>query len=221
VNIPDNLLGEVWCWAAWAVWLSLFALAVWRAPWARLQDNEQINVWLGMIVMLTVIWSMKAGVKPGLSLHLLGATVFTLCFGRHLAFIGLSVVLSGVTLNGSAGFFAFAINALIMACFAVLVSDLITRLVKRYLPKHFFVFIFANGFFGAALTVLSVGLVSTLFMGVSEAYDFDYLTSEYLPYFILLGFSEAWLSGMVLTLFVVYRPNWVSAFDDSLYLAKK
>ena len=221
MNIPDNLLGEAWYWAAWAVWIPLFAFSVWRAPWTRLQDNEQINVWLGMIVMLTVIWSLKAGVKPGLSLHLLGATVFTLCFGRHLAFIGLSVVLSGVTLNGSAGFFAFAINALFMAGFSVLVSHAIYRIIDRHLPKHFFVFIFANGFFGAALTVITLGLASTLFMGLSEAYDFDYLTSEYLPYYILLGFSEAWLSGMVLTLFVVYRPNWVSAFDDSLYLAKK
>ncbi len=221
MNIPDNLLGEVWYWAAWAVWIPLFAFSVWRAPWARLQDSEQINLWLGMIVMLTVIWSMKAGVKPGLSLHLLGATIFTLCFGRYLAFIGLSVVLSGVTLNTSAGFFAFAINALFMAGFAVFVSHTIFRYVERYLPKHFFVFIFANGFFCAALTVISVGLASTLFMGLSEAYDFEYLTSEYLPYFILLGFSEAWLSGMVLTLFVVYRPSWVIAFDDSLYLAKK
>lgn len=221
MNIPDNLLGEAWYWAAWAVWIPLFALSVWRAPWARLQDNEQINVWLGMIVMLTLIWSLNAGVKPGLSMHLLGATVFTLCFGRHLAFVGLSVVLSGITLNGASGFFAFAINALITVGIAVLVSHTISRLVARHLPKHLFVFIFVNGFFDAALTVMSVGLASTLLMGFSAVYEFEYLTSEYLPYFILLGFSEAWLSGMVLTLFVVYRPNWVVAFDDSLYLAKK
>lgn len=221
MNLPDNLLGEAWYWAAWAVWIPLFAFSVLRAPWARLQDSEQINVWLGMIVMLTILWSMQAGVKPGLSMHLLGATVFTLCFGRYLAFIGLSVVLSGVTLNGSAGFFAFAINALFLAGGTVLVSHAIFCLVERYLPKHFFVFIFANGFFGSALTVISVGLTSTLFMGLSEAYGFEYLTSEYLPYFILLSFSEAWLSGMLLTLFVVYRPSWVLAFDDSLYLVQK
>jgi uncharacterized membrane protein len=221
VNIPDILLGEAWYWAAWAVWIPLFAFSVFRAPWARFKDGEYFNVWLGMIVMLTVIWSMKAGVKPGLSMHLLGATLFTLCFGRQLAFVGLSIVLSGITLNGAAGYFAYALNALFMAGFAVLVSHAIFRLVARYLPRHLFVFIFANGFFGAAMTVMLVGLASTLFMGLSGAYDFEYLANEYLPYFILLGFSEAWLSGMVLTLFVIYRPKWVIAFDDSLYLAKK
>lgn len=221
MNLPDNLLGEAWYWVAWVAWLPLFALSIWRAPWGRLKDGERLNVWFGMIVLLTVIWSMKAGVKPGLSMHLLGATVFTLCFGRQLAFVGLSLVLAGTTINGAAGYFAYALNALLLAGVAVVVSHAVWRFVDCYLPKHVFVFIFANGFFGAALAVLGVGLVSTLFMGFSEAYDFGYLTSEYLPYFILLGFSEAWLSGMAMTLFVIYRPNWVVTFDDSVYLAKK
>ena len=221
MNLPDDLLGEVWSWAAWVAWIPLFAFVLWRAPWVRLKESEQLNVWLGMVVLLTVIWSMKAGVKPGLSMHLLGATVFTLCFGRHLAFIGLSLVMASITINGAAGFFVYAMNALLLAGIPVLVSHAIFRFVERHLPKQLFVFIFANGFFGAALTVMFVGLVSTLFMGFSEIYTFDYLTSEYLPYFLLLGFSEGWLSGMMVTLFVVYRPAWVFEFDDSLYLARK
>ncbi len=214
-------MGEAWSWAAWAVWIPFFAFAIWRAPWARLKESEQLNVWLGMIVMLTVIWSLKAGVKPGLSMHLLGATVFTLCFGRHLAFIGLSLVMAGITVNGSAGFAVYALNSLLLAGVPVIISHAIFRFVEQRFPRHLFIFIFANGFFGAALTVISVGLVSTLFMGFSDVYAFDYLTSEYLPYFFLLGFSEAWLSGMLVTLFVIYRPSWVFEFDDSLYLAKK
>lgn len=174
-----------------------------------------------MIVVLTLIWSLKAGVKPGLSMHLLGATIFTLCFGRQLAFIGLSLVMVGITLNGAAGYLAYALNALLLAGLAVVVSQAMFNFVNRCLPTHFFVFIFANGFFASALTIIAVGMASTLFMGLADVYDFDYLTSEYLPYFVLLGFSEAWLSGMILTIFVIYRPNWVSSFDDSLYLAKK
>lgn len=221
MNLPDNLLGEEWSWAAWAVWSLLFVRAVLKAPWSRLKDSESLNLWFGMIVLLTVIWSIKAGIKPGLSLHLLGATLFTLCFGWQLAIIGLSLVLAGITMNGAAGYFAYAANALLLVGVSVGVSHLAWRLVNRYLPKHFFVFIFANGFFGAALTMIAVGVVSTLFMGLSGIYDFGYLTSEYLPYFLLLGFSEAWLSGMLITLFVVYRPGWVFAFNDSFYFAKK
>ena len=71
-------MGEEWYWAAWAVWILFFARSILRAPWARLKDSEQLNVWLGMVVFLTIIWSLKAGVRPGLGFHLLGATVFTL-----------------------------------------------------------------------------------------------------------------------------------------------
>ena len=221
MNLPDTLLGEGWYWAAWAVWVLLFARSVWRAPWLRLKDADLFNVWLGMIVLLTLVWSMKAGVKPGLSMHLLGATVFTLSFGPHLAFVGLSLVLLGICLNGGFDFFAYAINALLMAGVGILVTQVMYRIVVRCLPRNFFIYVFVNGFFTAALSVLGVGVVATLLMVVAGAYDMEYLASEYLPYFLLLGFSEAWLSGMLITLFVIYRPNWIVTFDDASYLANK
>lgn len=221
VNLTDNLLGEAWYWAAWFVWIPLFAHSIWRAPWGRLRDSEQLNVWLGMIVILILIWSMKAGVKQGLGLHLLGATVFTLSFGPRLAFLGLSVVVAGITLNGAAGAFAFATNALLLAGVGVGLSQLLFHVFFRIFPKHFFIYIFMNGFLGAGLTILGVGFAAVLLLSMAGAYSWDYLLGEYLPYFMLLAFSEAWLSGMVMTLLVIYRPNWVLTFEDSRYLTDK
>lgn len=221
MNLPDNLLGEAWYWVAWAIWLPLFARSLLMAPWSRLRDSVLMNVWLGMVVLLTLVWSLKAGVKPGLSIHLLGATVFTLTFGAHLAFIGLSLVALGLVLNGAADVFSYAINALLLAGAGVFLSQRIYALVVRLLPRHFFVYIFVNGFFGAALTMIGIGILSTVLLALAGAYAWDYLLEEYLPYFLLLGFSEAWLSGMLMTLFIVYRPGWVLTFDDSSYLANK
>lgn len=221
MNLTDNLLNDGWYWAAWAVWFLFIVRSVWRAPWKRLADSTQLNVWLGMIVVLTLVWSLKAGVKPGLDLHMLGATLFTLTFGPHLAFVGLCVVAAGITLNGAADFFPFAANALTTAGVGVGLSQLCYRVFSGILPKHFFVYIFVNGFFGAALTIVGVGFCSTLLLAVAGAYPLEYLLGEYLPYFLLLAFSEAWLSGMVITLFVVYRPDWVGTFEDSRYLAGK
>lgn len=221
MNLTDDLLGDGWYWAAWLIWLLVFARSVLRAPWRRLADSERLNVWLGMIVLLTLVWSLKAGVKPGLAFHLVGATVFTLSFGPQLAFIGLSLVTLGITLNGAAGSFAYAANCLILGGIGVAFSQLYFRLFSRLLPKHFFVYIFVNGFLGAALTIVSLGFCITLLFGLAGAYSWDYLLNEYLPYFVLLAFSEAWLSGMLMTVFVVYRPSWVETFDDSRYLTDK
>ncbi len=221
MNLTDNLLGEGWYWVAWAIWVPLFARCIWRAPWKRLGDSEQLNVWLGMVVLLTLVWSLKAGVKPGLALHLVGATVFTLSFGPALAFIGLCVVTAGVTLNGAAGYFAYAANALLLAGAGVAISQALYRLICRLLPANFFIYIFINAFLGAALTIQGLGLLVTMLLAVAGAYSWEYLFAEYFPYFLLLGFSEAWLSGMLMTLFVVYRPQWVATFDDERYLTDK
>lgn len=221
MNLPDTLLDEAWYWAAWAVWVPLLVRSLRRAPWGRLKESVQSNLWWGMIVVLVLLWSLAAGVKPGLSLHLLGATVFTLCFGPHLAFIGLTLVLAGVTLNGAGDWLSFPLNSLLMAGIGAWASYGLFRLAERWLPKNFFIYVFVSGFFGAALTVLAVGVAASLLLALGGAYSAEYLLEEYLPYFLLLGFAEAWLSGMAMTLFVLYRPAWVGTFDDSRYLANK
>ena len=219
--MPDGLLDGQWTAVAWVLFAIAAIAAVRSAPWRVLQESTRLNAFLALVVTLTLLWNLKAGVKPGLALHLLGATVFTLSFGPHLAFIGLSLVTLGITLNGAAGGFAYALNALLLAGVGVVLSQRLYRLFSLWLPKHFFVYIFVNGFFGAALTTIGVGVVSTCFLAMAGAYEWEYLSGEYLPYFLLLAFSEAWLSGMVMTLFVVYRPNWVLTFDDSRYLTGK
>lgn len=221
MNLTDNLLGETWYWAAWIAWVLLFARSVWRAPWKRFRESEQSNLWLGMVVLLVLVWSLKAGVKPGLALHLLGANVFMLAFGPHLAFIGLSMVTLGITLNGAAGTFAYAANALLLAGAPVLLSYYLFRILSTRLPQHFFIYIFVNGFISAGLVIIGVGVLSTAVLGMAGAYPWDYLLEEYFPYYFLLAFSESWLSGMLITLFVVYRPQWVVTFDDSRYLTGK
>jgi uncharacterized membrane protein len=221
MNFPYPLLGAGWYVAAWALWLPLFALAIWRAHWKSLQTGMRIHVWLGMIVLLVLIWSMKAGVKPGLELHLTGVMLFTLVFEAPLAFVGLNLVLLGVTLNGALAWPGFALNALMTVGVGVAIAHLIHRSVDALCPRHFFIFIFLKGFFGAALAVIGIGLAACLLHSATGIYAWDYLHGEYLPYYLLLGFSEAWLSGMVLTLMAVYHPDWVATYDQHIYLDGK
>lgn len=222
MNLPDSLLPPAWQWLGWGLFLATLAAAAIRASWHSLvTDNTRSHVWLGTIVTLTLLWSLKAGVLPGLDLHFLGAMVFTLESGPWFAFLGMSLVLAGITLNGAAGWESFGLNAMLMIALPVFLAHAIYRFNHRRLSQNLFVFIFANGFFGAALTVLTTGAAATAVLVLTGAYPAGKLLEEYLPYFLLLCFAEAWLSGMVVTLLVVYRPRWIATFDDSLYLAKK
>lgn len=221
MNLPDHLLPDAWYWSGHALFAVALGWALLTAPWRRLSDNLQQHLWLGTCVGLMLLWSIKTGIRPGLNFHLLGATLLTLMFRAQLAVVAASIVTVAVTLSAGDGWQSFSINALTMGVLPVLLSYGVYRLADKILPSHLFIYIFVNAFLGAALTMAATGLVSTLTLLFSGAYSLDYLKTHYLPYYILLGWSEGISTGMGITLMVVYRPEWLATFDDKRYLDGK
>ncbi|PTD97999.1 energy-coupling factor ABC transporter permease [Pseudothauera lacus] len=221
MNLSAALFPLSWHWLAVVLCVLVAAWVVRSAPWARLREGPHLNVMLGFAVGLMLMWSLKAGIKPGLTLHMLGAMAATLALGPQFAIIAMALALTGIMINGTIEWQAWPINLILMAVVPVLIAHRIQRLIERLLPAHFFVFVFVAGFFGAAFTVMLQGLLASAAMAAAGAYEPAYLASDYLPYFLLLGFSEGWISGGTITLMVVYRPEWVMGFDDRRYLGKK
>ncbi|UCH53509.1 MAG: energy-coupling factor ABC transporter permease [Pseudomonadota bacterium] len=220
MNLPDGVLGAGWLWLGALVVLPLWLFAMWNRPWRALADNTRLHLFLGSCVGWMMLWLLKAGVAPGLNAHLLGATWFTLLFGWRLAVLGLSVVLLGATLAGTSGTTTFALNACAMVIAPVLAAQGAHRFIERYLPRHLFVFLFASGFFNAALSmVVSVTFASAL-LASSGLYTWDRLASEFLPFALLLAFPEAFVTGAGLSYFVVYHPAWVASYREEAYLGR-
>lgn len=213
---PGTLYGAMLVVSALGLYASLR-----RAPWRSLTESTRLNLLLGFAVALTLMWSMKAGVQPGLSLHLLGAMAATLVLGPWLAVVCMGMALLGVLLNGGIALADWPVNFVFMVLVPVAVASGIQRLIERILPAHFFIFVFVVSFAGAALTVMVQGAVAAASLALTESYSVEFLLNEYLPFFLLLSFSEGWISGAVITLMVVYRPEWVAAFDDRRYLLDK
>jgi uncharacterized membrane protein len=44
------------------------------------------------------------------------------------------------------------------------------------------------------------------------------MLEQLLPLLINLAFGEATVTGMVITLLVVYRPTWVATYEEARYL---
>lgn len=221
MNFPDGLFPLPWLLLAWVPLAAAVVWAVRGANWKWLLDTRHTHGFLGAVAFLAVLWSMKAGVKPGLNLHLVGATFLTLMAGPRLALLGMLAVLAAVTANGQADWGAYGLNALVMGVVPVMISMAVLRAMERRLPAHFFVYVFVGAFFNAALSVVGLGGVTNLFLLLSGAYSLDLLLQEYSLFFFLLAFSEAWLTGILITGMVIYRPQWIATFDDARYLANK
>jgi uncharacterized membrane protein len=205
-------------------WLGLAFLA-WRwlmsGDWRQLAEPQRLNLFLGATVVVLALWQIRTGVKPGLSFHLYGMAALTLMFGFWRAtFAGVLILLANAAFGrGSWG--ALGMDALLTAALPAAVSWSVFRLLDRYLPNHFFIYVLGNGFFGAALSVVAVGLATTALMTLGGAYTLDYLLAHYTPYAMLISWGEAFTTGMMITVMAVYRPDWVESFDDARYIQNK
>ena len=221
MNLPYTLLPPWLHWAATALFALLFVQAVRNAPWRRFRDKELMHVLLGSCVLLLLIWSLKAGIKPGLTFHLLGGTLFMLMYGWEVALVGISLVLAGTVLNGVIAWQAFAVNVLLMGALPVLFTHAVYRLAVWYLPHHFFVYILVNAFFCAGLSMaLTVTIASLLLVGFGP-YSIDAVLRNYLPYTPFMMFGEGFMTGMLVTGMALMKPHWLFTFDDRRYIAGK
>jgi len=218
MNLANDLISTGWLWLGHMLLWPVLALGALGAPWFHLRESESVNVLIGVSVTVLVLWTVSARIADGVSFHLLGATLLTLMFGWQFAALCLSVVLAAVTANGDAGWQAFPVNAVLTVLVPVAVSAACHALGRRLLPPNFFVYIFSSAFFAAALSMLAAGAASTAVLAGTDSTSIAAPSGGYFVFFVLLAFPEAFVTGMLMTLFVVYRPQWVSSFSDEHYL---
>jgi len=221
VNISAVLLPSGWYLLAHGLVAMMAVVLGIRAPWRRLADSGFSHLWLGTCVALLVLWSIRPPAIGGLEFHFLGATAVTLMFGPGLAVVCLTVVLAGLLAMGQIDPVAFSADILLLALLPVALSQAVLRLSEWLLPPNLFIYIFVVAFFGSGVAMLGSGGVT---VGLHAAFGSpaeSMMAMEFLPYCLLLGFAEATLTGMIVTLFVVYRPAWVGTFDDARYLLRR
>lgn len=221
MNFADGLFPDAIYRVAHTLFILLMGFTIYTAPWKRMGKNEQLHVFLGSCVALLIVWSLKAGIHPGLNFHLLGGTLFMLMFGWQFAFIGIAMVTVGVTLNGQADWQSYTLNVLLMAALPVLLSYGLLRFAVHRLPHHFFIYTIFNGFFTGGLTMLATIMTSSLLLACCGPYTFEWIAEHYLPFTPLIMFGEGFFTGMIATSMALFRPEWISTYDDRRYIIGK
>jgi uncharacterized membrane protein len=210
VNIAGSAAGGV-----------ALAFALHRAPWgAWLAESERQWVWFGSMALLLVVWAMKAGLTPGLSVRFLLVTALTLMHGWHLAVVAGALVLAMLSWLGLAEWTLYGTNLLCMAVVPALFTAWLHERVHAHLPHNYFIYFFLTTFLGAALAFNLAGLLRVGLIAASGTLAATHVGPEYFAILPLMSFGEAVANGMIVAMAVVYCPRWVMSFDDRLYLAK-
>lgn len=211
--------------AGWQLGLTLvlFAYGLWQA-WRHLDykrlrgDHAMQHTLFGAAVVLGFLWQMRAGLLPGLSIHLLGITAVTLMLGWGAAvFAGLSALVLAV-ITGREPWRLFAVNGLITVMVPALTTYAVMLWERRRGFRNFFAYIFICGFFGAGLATAVAGGLTVLLLWSGGAYSWYELVHDYVRYMPLFILPEAVVNGMVVTGLMVFHPERLQTLDARRYL---
>ncbi len=211
--IPEHLLPSDLLFCAHFVGVVVLLQAVRYAPWRQLWAAQLQHLFLGAVVVLSLLWSFNAGLQPGLGFHFMGVTVFTLMFGWSLGVIGVSLACLGLVLHRG-GLETLSLNALLFGVLPVSLSYGVYYWVHHQLPHHVVIYIFLCAFLGS---IVAAGVTVFALVGVlvtTGAYSLHHITEAYLPFLPLYLLPEGILNGMLTTIFIGLRPRWLKTFDE-------
>ncbi|MBS98188.1 MAG: hypothetical protein CMI01_05875 [Oceanospirillaceae bacterium] len=219
MNPGDGLVSGGWLLLTGVVYLVIMALALWRLPWGVLQRERGIqHLLFGAAVVLMLMWSLRAGISPGLSIHFVGMTTLTLMFGWDLAICAGTAALVGLSLIGRESWQSFPLNALCFVVIPSLVTLLVLRLVEWKLPKNFFVYLFLCAFLGGGVAAAAGGMTMGTLLWSADVYPWSKIYHEYVRYLPLIMFPEGLLNGIIMTGMMVFHPDWIRTFDARHYI---
>jgi uncharacterized membrane protein len=225
----------------WPLLLIGWGVALAFKPWQVLRHKPLQNVWLASMVILPWAWWLQKLLPSGMALHFAGACLMVLMFGWPMAVlmalpIGLSAALLNLygpqhlsrvysALPGAPSLDqvwpaliersdALASQMLWMNLVPATVALGLGLLMRRLLPHHLFIFILGRGFITTALSITATGALGWLAGRVPASTEaLDWMLGHW-----LLGWGEAISTGMLVAIFVAFKPEWLLTYSDERYL---
>lgn len=218
MNLAADGLGLPWLVGSLLIWVGLLIWAFKTAPWYKVQDDKGAqHVLLAAAFIVLLIWQFGASLGEGITFHFLMMTTITLMFGPQFALMAMSLAILGVTFESGLGFMSLGINAVLMGVIPIFITWWMARWAFAKLDHNIFVFVFFNAFLSAAVGVVtSLGLAATI-LYAAEVHSVEVLNQSFIPFIPLMATPEGFLNGMLMTAFILFKPQWVSSFSDREY----
>ena len=185
-------------------------------PWRLAQAAQPPWPWLACCAVLPLLWAADRHAQMPLVQPLSGAALLVLCAGWPLAMLALPLV---AIATWSMGGLDLADSLHRLAWLGVAPGTLTLMLgaaLRRWLPNHLFVYILGRGFFATMLAAAGAGALALAISGAPVGSDAgDVLMARWLS-----ASGEAFLTGMLVAIFVAFRPQWLATYSDRVYLPR-
>ena len=196
--------------------LTLLAVAVALAlrPWRATGAGGPPWPWLACCAVLPLCWGADKLAASAIIQPLSGASLLVLMAGWPLAVLGLVPVAAVTLLMGdlplAEGLHRGVWLGLVPATGALLIG----AAIRRALPHQLFIYILGRGFFATAIAGTAAGVASVLLHGTPASLQpEDLMLARFLA-----AWGDAFITGMLVAIFVAFRPQWLATYADRIWL---
>ena len=197
-----------------AVVVLALAAALSLRPWRLLAGGRLLTPALASLVLLPWLWALPSLHSTPLQLQWSGACLVLLMLGWPLAVPVLCLAALGAMLVAGGSW----LDALAMAMWLGVVPASFAlglgAAIRRLLGTHPFVYLIGRAFLGS---VLSLFLAAVLRQWSGEALPGVGASLSLIAHW-LTAWGDAFVTGMLVAIFVAYRPHWVATWSDALSL---
>lgn len=191
------------------------ALALALRPWRALPATPPWPA-LAWWVLLPVLWSVDLLSAQPVMQPLAGTCLLLLMLGWPMAVLMLLPV-AGAVMGLADASAADALQRLVwLGLVPMTLALALGAALRRWLPKHLFIYILGRGFFATALAVGAAGALSAWVQGVPPTLAVEDVVLAR----VLAAFGDAFITGMLVAIFVAFRPQWLATYTDRLYLPR-
>jgi uncharacterized membrane protein len=185
-------------------------------PWRALAAGGPPWPWLAWWALLPLFWAADRMVNMPVAMPLSGACLLMLMCGWPLAVLALLPAAAVTALLGDLGWVEALHRLVWLGLVPATLALALGAAIRRWLPNHLFVYILGRGFFATAAAVALAGVAATaLHTGPVGLNDTDLMLARFLA-----AWGDAFLCGMLVAIFVAFRPAYLATYADRIYLPR-
>ena len=191
------------------------AIALSFKPWRLLANTALISPLLAALVITPWLWALPWLHRMPIQLQLSGACLIGLVLGWPLAVPVLCIVALTTGLIAPVPWQQQIDMALWLGIVPATLSFLLGMALRRWVWKNLFVYILGRAFLGTAICLFVSGALaqwSGQILTVTVEPDLAMVARW------LLAWGDAVVTGMMVAVFVAFRPQWLATWSDNLYV---
>jgi len=204
------------------VWLDLLlataALAVALAlrPWRAVAGTAPPWPALAWWLLMPLLWSVdRLSAIPVLQ-PLAGSCLLMLMLGWPLAVLMLVPVAVATLWVGGLSPAEALDRGVWLGVVPMTLAMLLGAGLRRWLPHHLFIYILGRGFFATALAMAAAGVLAASLQAAPPGLSHgDLMVARW-----LFAWGDAFITGMLVAIFVAFRPEWLATYADRIYLPR-